>query len=351
MSKKFKIFLYSIAILLSFVFISAQRAQASDVNGLAMEPIYPNNQITKNGILYPMVSPGSTQTLSFNIINLSNQSQKLTISPNTAITSNGPSIDYSQSKYKYDSSLKYKFSDIFFPKKIKLDVKPNTPTKVTFTAKIPKKEFKGLLMGGFYIDTNQTSYNNDSGTSINNKYTYAMPVIMRENKEKSLPELKLGTVTNGMSFKAPIISSKIYNKQPAMIDQLKMDTTIKDDNNKLIFHSYNNDNSVAPNSSFNYVNTIPNKDNLQPGTYHIKIIAKSPEGKWILQKSFTVSVGQYLGTIFQNNQWLWLFIIIIILLIVSFIGYLIYKKHKKNLLSQSNDKSTISRESSGSHFK
>lgn len=326
LSKIFVVF----AMLFGFLIMYGHSANASDVNGLAMEPIYPSNQISKNGILNPRVKAGSNQELSFNIINLSNQPIKVKISPNTAVTSSGPSIDYSRSKYKYDDSLKYNFKQIFSPHEVKLDVEPNKPTKVTFTAKIPKKEFKGLLMGGFYINTNQSSINNASGTAINNKYTYSMPVVMREDNVKTSPKLTLGDVTNGVSFRSPIITSSIYNKQPAVIDQMTMDTKINDQNGNEIFKSFSNNNSVAPNSNFKYVNTINNKNELSPGKYHIKIIAKSPEGKWILEKDFTVTVGQYLGTILQNNQWIWLIIALIILAIIALIVYLIYRKHKKN---------------------
>lgn len=338
MLKKLKIILFSAAIILGINILYTSSAKASDVNGLAMQPVYPSNQIVKNGILNPRVKPGTKQNLSFNIINLSNQDEKITVQPNTAITSGGPAIDYSHNKYNYDKSLKYNFGQIFSPKKLDLTVKSNKPTKVTFTANIPKNKFKGLLMGGFYITTSQISYNTNSSTSLNNKYTYAMPVIMREDNVKSVPKLSLGDVTNGNSFKTPIITSSISNKEPAMIDRMSLDTTIKDPNSNTILHKKSDNNSVAPNSNFKYVTPIDNKDNLDPGKYHIKIIAKSPEGKWILEKDFTVTVGQYLGTIIQNNQWIWLILALIILLIISLIGYLIYRKRRRN--NQSNNAQT-----------
>lgn len=328
--KRIKIFLSLILSIVAFIFFTNATIKASDVNGLAMEPIYPSNQIVKNGILNPRVKAGSKQELSFNLINLSNQPIKVSISPNTAVTSDGPSIDYSRDKYKYDDSLKHNFKQIFSPKKIKLNVEPNKPTKVAFTANIPKKKFNGILMGAYYINTNQTSINNASGTAINNKYTYAMPVVMREDSVKAVPKLTLGKVTNGVSAKSPIVTSDIYNKRPAIIDHMTMDTKINDQDGNEIFKGSTGGNSVAPNSNFKYTNTIDNKDNLNPGKYHIKIVAKSPEGKWILEKDFTVTVGQYLGTILQNNQWIWLILALIVLAIIALIVYLIHRKHKKN---------------------
>lgn len=306
------------------------KANASNVNGIAMEPVYPSNQITQNGFLNPRVTPGSTQNLSFNLINLSNETINASISPNTAVTSNTPSIDYGQSKYKYDNSLKYNFRELFETHSEKVKLYPHRPTRITFTAKIPKERFSGILMGAFYIDTGQTFINNSSGTALNNKYTYAMPLVMKEDYSKAIPKLTLDSVKTGEQNKTPTVNSKIYNKRAAAINELNMTTNITDPNGNNIYHNYSNNNSIAPNSNFTYTNLISGKDNLQPGKYHIKIIAISNVGKWVLEKDFNVSVGQYIGTFIHNLSWVWLIIILIILLLLAIIIYIIYRKYKQH---------------------
>lgn len=306
----------------------SKNSNASSVNGLAMEPVYSKNQISKNGILNPLVRPGSKQELLFNLINLSNQDATISISPNTAVTSSGPSIDYSKTSYNYDNSLKNNFRSLFSKKKINLTLKPSKPTTIKFTANIPRDDFSGLLMGGFYITSNQNSISNNSGTLINNKYSYVMPVIMRSNHVKVNPKLTLGSVNSSKDGNNPIVTSKIYNKQPAMIDQMQLDTKISDSNGNNIYHNKNSGNSVAPNSNFNYISTFYDRDNLGPGTYRIKIVAKSPVGSWILQKDFTIGISQYLGVILHDNSWIWLIILLLILLLIFIIIYFIYKKNK-----------------------
>ncbi|MCL0330823.1 DUF916 and DUF3324 domain-containing protein [Apilactobacillus xinyiensis] len=339
--KKYFAFL---AVLIGIFTLFNIQASANGVNGIAMQPIYPSNQITKNGIINPQVKPGDTQELSFNIINLSNESIKASITPNTAVTSDTPSIDYSKSKYKYDNSLKYSFKDIFHEGNITKTLAPHKVTKISFTAHIPDKKFSGLLMGAFYISTNKTYMNNSSATPINNKYTYAMPVILKEDHSKAVPKLTLGDVYTSTQNNTPQVNSRIYNKHPAIIDNMTIETFITDANGKRIYHMYHNNNSVAPNSNFTYRSLISDKNILNPGKYHIKIIAKSDEGKWILQKDFSVGVAQYLSTILQDNSWLWWLILLLILLIILIIIYIIYKKIKSK---KENEKV----KNTGKHFK
>jgi hypothetical protein len=303
---------------------------ADSVDGLAMQPIYPSNQISKNGILNPKVVPGDTQELSFNVINLSNTKQNIEVMPNTAVTTNGPSISYSFSKYDYDSSMKYKFRDLVSTKDMSINLAPRKVTKITFKVKIPKQRFSGLIMGAFYIKTNQESITNTHGTTINNHYSYAMPVALKEDNIRSVPKLTLGRVHSMIVNHSPAVESTIYNKRPAMVYQMDVRTDITDSNGKNIYHNVYNGSSVAPNTKFILRNGIQ-KDALKPGTYHIRMVfdGKS-DGKWILEKDFTVNINQYLNVVLQNNSWIWLIIIIIILLIIFFIIFFIYKKRKKN---------------------
>lgn len=321
---------------------------ASAVNGIALQPNYSKTQISKNGILNPKVKPGEKIDLSFNIINLSYQSTKISISPNTAVTSSAPSIDYSKSNYKYDDSLKYNFRDFFNKKKLTMRLQPKKITRVTFTATIPKSRFNGILVGGFYISTDQESTTNLNGTTLNNKYSYVMPAILKEDSKTAIPKLTLGDVNAQNTLNGPVVTSNIYNKRSAMISNMKITTDITDSNKNNIFHLYRNNTSVAPNSNFAQESYIT-KDNLNPGNYHIKIVADSPQGKWILEKDFTVSVSQYLSTVFQNNSLFWLIVLVVILLLLIIIGYFIYRRIKNNRKIDKSNNST--RISSGSHFK
>lgn len=339
-----KLVLFSITFCFSLILFFINNVLADGVNGIAMQPVYPNNQITKNGIINPRVSPGDTQNLSFNIINLSNETIKASITPNTAVTSDSPAIDYSKIKYRYDGSLKYSFKDIFKEGTINKKLDPHKVTQVTFKAHIPKEKFKGILMGCFYINTQKTYLNTNSATAINNKYSYAMPVVLKEDYSKNNPILTLGDVYTSTQNSTPLVNSRIYNKHPAIIDNMSMETFISDPSGKRIYHMYQNDNSVAPNSNFTYKNLISNKNILNPGTYHIKIVVKSNEGKWILEKDFSVGVSQYLGTILQDNSWIWWLILLLILLIVLIIIYIIYKKIKHR-----NEDRKVKK--SGKHFK
>ncbi|MCF6515599.1 DUF3324 domain-containing protein [Lactobacillus sp. S2-2] len=315
-------------IITCLLFVSVN-TKAQVVKGLALKPIYPSNQIIENGYLNPLVKPGTTQKLSFNIINFSNKTQKVRISANTAKTVGTPAIDYSDHKFLNDNKKQNNFNQLFDKSVIIKNVSPNKPTKITFNAKIPKQGFKGLLLGGFYIDNNLSLKTQQGSTLINNKYTYVMPVGIKEVDKIVKPKLTLGEVNGKNIFTRPQVNATIYNKKPGLINNMDVNTKVTNEDKKQVVNQRVQMTSVAPSTHFTMQN-LANTDTLKPGKYHIRIVANSDQGKWVLEKDFTISNTQYMGSYLQANSWLIYLIIILILLLLLLIAYLIYRKYKKN---------------------
>ncbi len=106
--------------------------------------------------------------------------------------------------------MKNDFRFLFKNKSITFNLPAGKTYRVRFTAKIPNEEFNGIIMGGFYITNNDAlEQGQDTGTMINNKYSYVMPAVLNEDGKKAVPKLTLDKIdANGN-----IVSSKIENKK------------------------------------------------------------------------------------------------------------------------------------------
>ncbi|MCK8625162.1 WxL protein host-binding domain-containing protein [Apilactobacillus xinyiensis] len=312
---------------ISFLFLfTTNKVHAAKVGGIAIEPVYASNQITKNGFLNPKVKPGAYQDFEMNVLSMSNKSQDVTIKPHTAYTSEGISISYDKDKIINTSNLQYDFRSLFKNKSLTFKLPAGSAYKIRFRAKIPEKSFSGLIMGGFYITTNDSiAKGQDTGTTITNKYSYVMPAILNEDGAKAVPKLSLGNIET----KGKFVNSKIYNKRPSYINSMSIYSKITDSDNKTVSEYESKDNSVAPNSHFNVTNLVYSGA-IRPGNYHIKIVAKSTDPyKWVMEKDFSVSSSQYIGYIIGNNQWI-IYIILLLMLIILLLIIILFKRRRKN---------------------
>lgn len=68
------------------VALSGGPVSAAATSNIGISPVYPDNQITANGIFDLKVQPGQAETLKLKIANLSHETQKLIVQPTTAYT-------------------------------------------------------------------------------------------------------------------------------------------------------------------------------------------------------------------------------------------------------------------------
>lgn len=68
------------------VALSGGPVSAAATSNIGISPVYPDNQITANGIFDLKVQPGQAETLKLKIANLSHETQKLIVQTTTAYT-------------------------------------------------------------------------------------------------------------------------------------------------------------------------------------------------------------------------------------------------------------------------
>lgn len=296
----------------------------------------PENQIDKKVTYFDLlVKPGDTQSISLTLTNSGPEEIILGIKTNTAATNKNGVIDYSKSEGDKDSSLEVNFSDIIAgPEEVTLA--PNESKDVTFEISIPKEEFQGTVLGGFYIYKigGETEQEQEQNVQIKNEYSYVIAVKLTESEEKILPELVLNDVKPGLENYRTAVTANIQNIKPTIIDKLHIKAVVTEKGKETVIHQMvKDDMNMAPNSSFDFPISWDNKP-LMPGTYTLKLESTSSEGEWKFEKDFKIDgeVSKELNTeaveLEKDNHWIYIVIGVLGLLLVSFIVVLLYKMNK-----------------------
>lgn len=241
------------------------------------------------------MEPAETKELSLRLINNSDDVLTLTIETNAAITNNNGVIDYSTSakEKQTDPSLKIDFNAIITgPKEITLNGK-ETQT-VVFTLTLPKKQFDGLLLGGFYISEKNTSTSSETSDTamIKNKLSYAIAVAVTQTDQKISSDLQLNAVQPSLMNYRTAVTATIQNPQPEIVEALNITARIyKQNSTKLLYETTKESMRMAPNSNFDFPISW-NDHVLEAGDYRLELLATSANGKWQLSKDFEITAKE-----------------------------------------------------------
>lgn len=296
----------------------------------------PENQIDKKVTYFDLlVKPGDTQSISLTITNSGPEEITLGIKTNTAATNKNGVIDYSKSGSDKDSSLEVNFSDIITgPEEITLS--PKESKDVTYELSIPKEEFQGTVLGGFYIAQigGESEQKQEENVQIKNEYSYVIAVKLTESDAKVLPELALNDVKPGLENYRTAVTANIQNIKPTIIDKLHIKAVVTEKGKETVIHQMvKDDMNMAPNSSFDFPINWDNKP-LEPGTYTLKLEATSSEGEWEFEKDFKIdgAVSNKLNTeaveLEKDNHWIYIIIGALGLIMLGFIAVLLYRMKK-----------------------
>ncbi|MEJ6348019.1 DUF3324 domain-containing protein [Holzapfeliella sp. He02] len=347
-----QIFLMLTLLLLSVVFSNTivQAADESAEIPFSIEAIHPSNQLSSSrdaSYLDLLISPQTSQTVSFNVGNKSSKEQHFIIELSNATTSNGLSIDY----YKTDNHLikSPKISEMISSSEStkKVSVPGNSTVKVDFKLNYPKEALEGVVLGGVAISQDpefmqdSSGHQNNEGVGIKNRYRYALAIQLRSNEKiNTTGDVRLADVKQAVDDYHPVLKTTLQNMNPAMISQVSTHSILKNQNGNVI-ESYDTSlGQVAPISQFDL--TIPLSNGaLKPGNYNIsgEMTSKKSNQKWTWNKDFSINDENYKGTNEQDVNketgvslvfWLCLLIILLLLLLALLFIFIIWKRRKED---------------------
>ncbi|MFC6260508.1 DUF916 and DUF3324 domain-containing protein [Levilactobacillus fujinensis] len=318
----------------------ASAASAGEI-GFNVSAQIPKNQINKKNTFYDLrMKSGQTETLKVKVFNVSNQDVTVRSAIHTAWTSSGGAIEYVKPGKTFDSSLRYKMSDI---SKIQGKQTFTIPAKgskvVTATVKIPKTNFNGVILGGWYFERADSKVTGTvkGANNMTNKYSYVIGMKYTMGKVPS-PSMSLGKVTAGLGDYHRGVISDLRNTTAVIIPNLKMDTTITNrDGGAVVKHAKLKNVQMAPNTTFNYA-LLYGKTPMKAGSYHLHMVVKNTDHKWVFDRNFTITQTQAnnvnKGSVETSGISIWLLValgalgMLLLILLILLIIYLIRRRRR-----------------------
>lgn len=304
----------------------------------------PDNQINKSATYYDLlVKPGEKQNFIMELSNMSQKEIELKITPTTAKTAKTGVVSYLPSDQPMSATLTSSFQELVSKEQI-VKIPAKSQKEVTFTANIPEKKFKGIILGGFVVqevsdkenDKKDTS-KKDVGVQIENKYSMIVAAQLRMDKEVVKQNFSLGKVTVGNYGGYYSLLTELNNDSPNLIGNYSFEAKVKKKSGKEV-HSWRNEKfEMAPNSVFVLPETI-SPDDLPAGDYTLSMSVYSGEKKekWELSKAFSVDSKERQAIIDEavdkgtDNSKLWYMAIIVGVIIIALLVVLILLSIRKN---------------------
>ncbi len=321
-------------------------------SGLAFQvvPITPANQRPQaKGYFDFIASAGSETILKIKLKNVTNKSVQVNINPASMQTSNNGVLDYSMSQKK-DQTLAYDVAKL-----IKGDKSIVIPanSSVIYTAKLemPAQKYNGIIAGGLVLTSPSAPVKTQKGQiGITNRFSYAVPVIARNENKTWLPMLQLTTSKILQVDYRNQLQIRVNNPSPTFVNQLRIEQVATNLATKKVYRKTTSNLQMAPNSHFYYRLALPEK--VPAGTYQVKTTAyyvKNQQGDYLAgnqqhyqyrqqatnQVVLTKQQARKLNreiTKAKSGGYRWLIYAIIAgvtLLILIIIGLLIYIWHSK----------------------
>ncbi|MFD1318696.1 DUF916 and DUF3324 domain-containing protein [Loigolactobacillus zhaoyuanensis] len=340
--KKISIWLTAfLALVLGGLTLTSATQAATTNSNFTVIPLYSENQRAQDGYINVLATPGSQQTVSVKVTNLTDKNRTFAVAMYTSYTNSGGESVYDSKKIPKDSTLTYSLrKQTESPKQQTVKVPANGSTNVSFTVNVPNKNYQGLIAGGIRTwplhekaDVTTTA----KQTLLKNKYAFGMPVLIRVRDEVGNAKMKLNQIYPGVRTGHTAVMVNTQNTAPWLLPSVNIDAKVtKKGSSKVIHHEVQNSRSMAPNSNFDFAIDW-GKQRLEAGTYHLDYTAKATGGTlgWHFSRDFTITAAQaskYNKQAGFKPNYTWLYIAIGVLVLIMFVlgGYLLGRRGRKS---------------------
>lgn len=262
---------------LTFGALGANRVLAAENPGnFSVQPILPSNQQPNvAGYFDLIVTNNQKQTLQIKLTNSSDKRTTFDVGINPAVTSDGGTIDYGQSKPRLDETLPFDLRDYVKLAQNKWSVPANTTITVPIQVSMPNLTFAGRVLGGIHVtkDSDSDSETKKDGVTIKNKIAYNIAIVLQQSTDKVAPDLKLLSGKPALINGYTNIQLHFQNPKATIIPDLIFTTKIYRDG-KLYLENTSKKFLVAPNTNF-HLNLDLDGDRIQPGSYKADEVNKN----------------------------------------------------------------------------
>ena len=317
---------------------SSKTTQSNDI-GFSVAAKIPNNQIDQHNSYFDLkMTRGRQQQIQTTIYNVTNADIKVRTAIHTAYTNGNGIIEYVTPTKSYDPSLKYRMDQIT---KIQgpttITIPANGSKVVTATVTMPKQAVNGVILGGWYFKrvANKVTGSVKGSMNIANQYSYVIGLKYTAGIVPQ-PQLKLDTITVGMQNYRRGVFPQLRNVTAVIVPKLTITARLTSKNSGKVIKNFTQKNvQLAPNSVYK-VPILTGTNRLQAGSYHVRLVAKNTDHRWVFDKDFVISTAaadKYNQASVDNSGmsvgWFILFGALG-MLIIGLIGLLIFLKWGKD---------------------
>lgn len=251
--------------------------------------IYPKNQKNgESGYFDLQVKPKEKQVLKIKVSNYSEQENKISIKRQRSTTSDTGTISYKEFKKDKIKSNEPDFNDIVSLKQNEVVLKPNESKVIEVNVALPEEVFNGEILGGIHFFKNSALEEWEKKKTVVNRFSYSVPIIMREKEKKEKNNLSLNKVEASHRNYHNFIEATLVNNSPIRVKKLEIDGSIfKKGQKKAIYTRKENEYKMAPLSTLNFGFDL-NDSKIIAGEYDVFLIVKADEQEYQFKDTFTI---------------------------------------------------------------
>ncbi|OJG71511.1 hypothetical protein RV12_GL001519 [Enterococcus quebecensis] len=258
----------------------------------SVSAVLPENQINKSKSYFELLmKPGQVQELEVMMNNSLDREVTVVNHANSAITNDNGIVDYSIDNPELDSTLKSPFSKIAEVEK-ETTIPPKSSKKVKIKVTMPEESFDGVILGGLHFtekEDKSKDNKNKAGVQIENRFAFAIGVLLKETDKEVKPETKLGKIEASQINYRNVVKANIQNTQPVIMQNLDVTARVtKKGKKETLFETNKEGLRMAPNSNFNYSINWENQE-FKAGKYTLHMTATDGSDKWDWSKDFEIS--------------------------------------------------------------
>ncbi|SOC40714.1 DUF916 and DUF3324 domain-containing protein [Salinicoccus kekensis] len=286
---KFKL---NFILFLTILFMPSFVTEANEsVVPYSIEAVIPNNQVDQGSTYFDIeMEKGETQKLEVVVYNSSDEPITIEAQANSATTNSNGLIIYDAVDLVPHDSMSHPFAEIATIAEYKIEIEPQSQETVTITVEAPDESFDGLILGGLYFSQEADESEEDSGVQIQNQYSYALAVQIREagNDNDVEPELDLLSLEAGLINHRTGLQTSFVNTAPTIIGGLEFTGDVyAEGSEEPLYTRTVKDFNIAPNSEFNFPVMFENQG-LEAGDYVFKGTASNGDHEWSFEEMFTI---------------------------------------------------------------
>ncbi|WP_207695824.1 hypothetical protein DOK67_0001460 [Enterococcus sp. DIV0212c] len=287
--------IYTILICALSIFFFADQVSAAgddDNLGYTVTLVQSSTQIDPSkSYFYVKTTPGETQTLEVRIKSTKKENVQLKIYGTNAITGDGGTIEYSNDKTHYDSTLKEPITSMIKVQTPEITIGNYEEKTVKIQLTPPKERYNGVKMGALVFALDQGK-NNKNGVST--EFSYRVGLITSESGDEfnNAQTLNLNAVKASIKRGKKMVLANLQNPEAKVLENLNIVATMtKKGSDKVVKRKTVDNYSMAPNSVFDF-EIDWGIDALPSGTYTLNLDIANEYQEWQLSKEFTITNQQ-----------------------------------------------------------